>query len=173
MPARMHLIATFIHQINASWLAAYVGKGSLGTNWRFWERIPAESALQCDLVVFSLLTTHAYVVRIFLAACAEVVRAVSASDSEFGHVFGCLSCHCLTRLVLRCIIWLRWIEREYFLTAWALHYIVRISHQHLRLLFPNILKPFMTQGLSQVVSLYHRVALAAATFGEVPWRQLG
>ena len=112
-------------------------------------------------------------VRIFLAASAEVVRAVGAPDSVSGHVLGRLSRHCLARLVLRRIIWLRRIERENFLTARTLDDIVRISHQHLRLLFPNVLKPLLTQRFTQVVSLYHGVALAAATLSEVPRRQLG
>ena len=170
MAARVHLIAAFIHQFNARWLTTNVDKGFFLADRRFCERFPAVSALQSNFIILCLLATHAYVVWIFLAASAEVVRAVGASDSVSGHVLGRLSCHCLARLVLRCIIWLRRIEREYFLTARTLDDIVRISHQHLRLLFPDVLKPFMAQSFTQVVSLYHGVALAAATLSEVSRR---
>ena len=52
-------------------------------------------------------------IRIFLTASAEVVRTVGTSDSELGHMFGSLTCHRLSCLILRRVIWCRWIEGEY------------------------------------------------------------
>ena len=110
---------------------------------------------------------------VLLAARAEIVRAVGTSYSKLCHVFSRLASHCFTGIILCCIIWLRGIEREYFLTIWALNNVIRVAHHDLRLLFANILKPFMPECLPQVVGLYHGVALAAATFCEVSRRQFG
>jgi len=113
------------------------------------------------------------VVWVLLAARAEIVRAVGTSDSISCHVFGRLARHCFTGIILCCIIWLRGIEGEYFLTVWALNNVIRVAHHDLRLLLANILKPFMPERLPQVVGLYHGVALAASTFCEVSRRHLG
>ena len=148
MSARMRLVATFIHFVNTIWLSTNIRECGLVANRWLGERLPAVSALEGHFVILSLLAIHADMIRIFLTASAEVVRAVGTSDPELGHMFSSLTCHRLSCLILRRVIWCRWIEGEYLVALRTLNNVVSIGHHNLRLLLTNILKPLVSQGLA-------------------------
>lgn len=144
----MRLIATFIHLVDAIWQAANIHKRGFFADRRFGKGLPTIPALQGHFVSLSLFAVHTNMVRVFLAASTEIVRAVGASNSELCHMLSCLPRHPLACLVFGRIIWLRRVEREYFIAARTLDNVIGIGHQDLCLLFANILKPLMTECLT-------------------------
>ena len=167
MTTRVSLDTTFIHFVHAIWQAANIRKrGLLAERW-LRKRLPAITTLECNFKVLRLCAVHADMVRVLLAACAEVVSAAGTPDTVSCHMFCRLACHTFACFVLRRIIWLRRIEREDFITVRALYDVIGIGHHYLRLLFAYILKPLLTESLAQVLCLYHGVALTAAALREV------